>query len=247
MFCKLKALIALQIAKFRADWCRFAIGVKTMDVRKAFLLLLIASVAVSALIGIGVLLLGNWGMIEVRVLMTTMVITIVSVLGLACGAYIEIRGGRELPYAGIVFSVIAGLMSFFIIWNILDEDETFIKIFLTATLLAAACSHLSLLALARLDRRFSWTRISAVICVALLCAILLYILWFEPVGESDLIYRILGVLGILLGAITVVTPVLHKLSSDKSDIEKIDAEIEMLERRLIELREQREKLEAESS
>ena len=216
-----------------------------IDLRRIFLITLIASVVTSSLIGIGVLLFGNFGLIEVRVLMTTMVITIVSVLGLACGAYIEIRGGRELPYAGILFSVIAGLMSFFIIWNILDEDEVFIKIFLTVTLLATACSHLSLLALARLDRRFSWTRISAVICVALLCAILLFILWFEPTGESDLIYRTLGVLGILLAAITVVTPVLHKLSSDKSDVEKIDAEIRMLQKRIDELKNMRAKLEAD--
>lgn len=209
-------------------------------------MLLIASVAVSALIGIGVLLLGNFGLIEVRVLMTTMVITVVSVLGLACGAYIEVRGGRELPYAGILFSVIAGLMSFFIIWDVLDDDEIFIKSFLTVTLLATACSHLSLLALARLDRRFSWTRISAVICVILLCAILLYILWFEPTGESDLIYRILGVLGILLASITVVTPVLHKLSSDKTDVEKIDAEIEKLKNRLEELESRRAEMEDES-
>ena len=216
-----------------------------IDLRRIFLITLIASVVTSSLIGIGVLLFGNFGLIEVRVLMTTMVITIVSVLGLACGAYIEIRGGRELPYAGILFSVIAGLMSFFIIWNILDEDEVFIKMFLTVTLLATACSHLSLLALARLDRRFSWTRISAVICVALLCAILLFILWFEPTGDSDLIYRILGVLGILLAAITVVTPVLHKLSSDKSDVEKIDAEIRMLQKRIDELKNMRAKLEAD--
>lgn len=144
---------------------------KATDLRRIFLISLIASVATSAVIGIGVLLLGNFGSVEVRVLMTTMAITIVSVLGLACGAYIEIRGGKLLPYAGIALSHIAGLMSTFIIWDVLDEEELFIKSFLTATLLAAACSHLSLLSLARLDRRFSWTRISAVISVALLCAI----------------------------------------------------------------------------
>ena len=206
-----------------------------IDLRRIFLITLIASVATSALIGIGVLLLGNFGLIEVRVLMTTMVVTVVSVLGLACGAYIEVRGGKYLPLAGIACSVVAALMSFLVIWDVLDDNEIFIKGFLTVTLLATACSHLSLLALARLDRRFSWTRISAVICVALLCGILLFILWFEPTGDSDLIYRILGVLGILLAAITVVTPVLHKLSSDRSDIEKIDAEIETLKRRIDDL------------
>ncbi len=213
-----------------------------IDLRRIFLISLIASVVTSAVIGIGVLLLGNFGLIEVRVLMTTMVITIVSVLGLACGAYIETRGGKLLPYAGIALSVVAGLMSVFIIWDILDDDELFIKCFLTATLLAAACSHLSLLSLARLDQRFSWTRISAVVCVVLLCAILLYILWFEPAGDSDLIYRVLGVLGILLASITVVTPVLHKLSSDRSDVEKIGAEIETLKKRMEELEERRARI-----
>ena len=154
-----------------------------INLRRVFLISLIASVVTSAVIGIGVLLLGNFGLIEVRILMTTLVITIVSVLGLACGAYVEIRGGKHLPYAGIALSIISGLMSFFIIWDILDDDEIFIKSFLTVTLLATACSHLSLLALARLDRRFSWTRIAAVVCVALLCAILLYILWFEPTSN----------------------------------------------------------------
>jgi signal transduction histidine kinase len=213
--------------------------------RRIFLYLLIGSVSLSALIGIGVLLLGDFGIIEVRVLMTTMVVTIVSVLGLACGAYIEVRGGKHVPFAGIAFSVIAGLMSFFLIWNVLDDEEIFIKSFLTATLLAAACSHISLLSLARLDQRFSWTRISAVVCIILLCSILLFILWFEPEGESDLIYRLLGVLGILLASITVVTPVLHKLSSNETGIAKIDAEIERLKQKLEELEAERNRLTSE--
>ena len=213
--------------------------------RRIFLYLLIASVSLSALVGIGVLLLGDFGMIEVRVLMTTMVFTIVSVLGLACGAYIEIRGGKHVPLAGIAFSVIAGLMSFFIIWNVLDDEEIFIKSFLTAILLAAACSHISLLSLARLDRRFSWTRISAVVCIVLLCSILLFILWFEPTGENDLIYRLLGILGIVLASVTVVTPVLHKLSSCETGIAKIDTEIESLKQKLVELEAKRNRLRSE--
>jgi len=217
-----------------------------IDIRRIFLISLIASVVTSAVIGIGVLLLGNFGLIEVRVLMTTMVITIVSVLGLACGVYFGIAGGKLLAFAGIGLSILSGLMSAFITWAILDDDELFIKCFLTATLLATACSHLSLLSLARLDKRFSWTRISAVVCVILLCAILLYILWLEPTGDSDLIYRVLGVLGILLASITVVTPVLHKLSSDRSDVEKIDAEIETLKKRIEDLEKRRARI-AEAS
>ena len=65
--------------------------------------------------------------------------------------------------------------------------------------------------------------------------ILLYILWFEPRGDSDLVYRMLGVLGIVVASVTVVTPVLHKLSSTEPNVEKLDAEIADLKRRIDEL------------
>jgi hypothetical protein len=65
--------------------------------------------------------------------------------------------------------------------------------------------------------------------------------------RERLIYRVLGVLGILLASITVVTPVLHKLSSDQTDVEKIDAEIEKLKKRLDELESRRAGMEDFSS
>lgn len=206
-----------------------------MNPRRIFLYLLITSVGLSALIGIGVILFGNFGEIEVRILFTTLTITVASIFGLACGAYLESGRARYLPIVGIVLSILAALMCFLIIWNVLDDSETFIKIFVTTLILAAALSHISLLSLANLDRKYSWTRVAAVACSALLCAVLLYIIWFEPEGESDLIYRILGVLGILLASLTVVTPVLHKLSSHQEDDAKIDAEIERLKARIAEL------------
>lgn len=211
-----------------------------MNVRRLFLYLLIGSVGLSAVIGIGVILFGDFGQIEVRVIFTTLTITVTSIFGLACGAYLETGRGKNLPVAGIGLSIVAALMCFLIIWDALDDSENFVKLFVTATLLAAACSHLSLLSLARLDRRFSWTRIAAVACVALLLAILLYIIWFEPHGDSDIVYRILGVLGILLASITVLTPVLHRLSSTGSDLEKIEAEIAELELRIKTLRDQKD-------
>ena len=212
-----------------------------INIKRVFLYTLIGSVALSAVIGIGVILFGDFGQVEVRVLMTTLVITITSILGLACGAYLETGRGKYLPIAGIAFSIAAAVMSFLIIWDALDDSENFIKSFLSGTMLAAACSHLSLLSIARLDRRFSWTRITAVACVVLLCALLLYILWFEPEGDSNVIYRILGVLGILLASVTVVTPVLHKLSSPAVPATELDE----LDRKIAELREQLALLEGE--
>ncbi len=169
-----------------------------------------------------------------------------SILGLACGAYLETGRSRFLPMAGIVFSIVAGLMTFFIIWNVFDESTPFIKSTATATLLALSCSHLSLLSLARLDRRFAWSRIAAFVCVWLLSAILLFLMWFEPEATGDTVSRIIGVLAILIATVTVITPVFHKLSVNESDIVKIDAEIAQLKARIKELELKRSKCEANS-
>ena len=206
-----------------------------MNLRRLFLYLLIASIGLSALIGIGVILFGDFGEIEIRVLMTTLTVTATSIFGLACGAYLESGRGKILPLAGIIFSIVASLMCFLIIWNAFDDLPPFIKSFVTATILAAGCSHLSLLSLARLDRRFALTRIVAIVCVITVSAILIYLTWLEPVGDSDLVYRVLGVLGILLASITVVTPVLHKLSSAETNVEALDREIASVKERLHEL------------
>jgi len=60
-----------------------------LNIRRIFLYTLIASVAVSSLIGIGVVLLGDFGEFEVRVLMITLTVTMTSILGLANRAYLE--------------------------------------------------------------------------------------------------------------------------------------------------------------
>ena len=200
---------------------------------------LIVSVALSALIGIGVLLFGNFGNFEVRVMMTTLTITVTSILALACGAYLETGRGRIMPIAGIALSIAAAVMTLLIIWNLFDRWENFIRSTGTATLLALCCSHLSLLSLARLDKRFAWSRSAAFVFVWLLAVILLYLMWFEPEGNSDLVFRMLGILSILIAAITVVTPIFHKLSKGEDERSEIDSEISRLRARIEELEKKR--------
>lgn len=210
-----------------------------MDLKRIFLITLVVSVALSALIGIGVLLFDDFGYFEARVLMTTLTVTATSILGLACGACYESGRGRRLPLAGIALSIVSALALFLIIWNVLDENETYIKSTVTLVIAAIVASHLSLLRLARLDRRFAWSYPFAAICDLLLAAIILYLMWFEPEGESDLVFRTIGVLSILIAAVTVITPVFHRLSAGETDIEEIDAEINELKLKIEQLEKQK--------
>ncbi len=213
-----------------------------INLRRVFLYLLIASVALSAVFGIGVILLGDFGSFEVRVLMTTLTVTATSILGLACGACLEAGRGRILPIIGIALSILSALLVMFVIWDVLDDSEAFVKSVVTVSVIAVASSHLSLLSIARLDKRFTWAWHTAFVCVWLLAAILLYILWFEPQSESDLVSRIIGVLSILIAALTVVTPVFHKLSTPKRTVQQIRDEIEELEARIWHLNQERIRL-----
>ncbi|MEO6050537.1 MAG: hypothetical protein ABIP78_04305 [Pyrinomonadaceae bacterium] len=65
-----------------------------MNLKRLFLYTLIASVAFSAIVGIGVVLFGNFGELEIRVMFSTLTITVTTILGLACGAYLETKRGR---------------------------------------------------------------------------------------------------------------------------------------------------------
>ncbi len=218
-----------------------------MNLKRLFLYTLIGSVVVSALIGIGVILLGDFGEIEVRVLMTTLTVTVTSILGLANGAYYETGRGRRLGVVGVVVSIIAAVMTLLIIWNVIDDNQMFMKIAVTAMILAISLSHLSLLSLARLDRRFEWSNMAARIVIGSLVGLILFIVWLEPSGNSGLLPRIMGILAILTASITVVTPVFHKLSSSGDAVAEIDAEIELLRHKLAELEDRKVALKTSAS
>ena len=210
-----------------------------MNLRKVFLYLLITSVAVSAVLGIGVILFGEFGEFETKVLLTTLTITCTSILGLACGAYFESKHARTLPVAGIFFAIVSNGLSIFMIWAQDSSNDKLLKTTLTATIFAVACAHLSLISLATLDARFKWSRYTIYTAVAALAAILLWILWLEPESTSDIISRVIGVLSIIIAALTVVTPVFHKLSHSVRTVEQIRDEIEELHARIYRLDEER--------
>lgn len=216
-----------------------------MNLRRFFLYLLIGSVTVSALIGIGVIVIGDFGELESKILLSTMTITATSILGLACGAYLESARGRIMPLVGIALAIVSAAMWIIVIWSWQETNDTFVKALMSATLLAASCSHLSLLSLARLDKRFAWSLIASHAAVWLLSAIVLYLIWLTPADFSELIGRTLGVLGIIIASLTVVTPVFHKLSLHEPELAAIDAEIEDLKTRLAAMEKRR--AEAENS
>jgi hypothetical protein len=201
--------------------------------KRVFLYSFIASVSLSALIGIGVILFGDFGDLAIRVLLTTLTITVTSILGLACGVYLE-RENVQLPVAGIIFTVITAILWLIVIWYHGAPKEWYMKTTVTLTILAYACSHLSLLSLAHLEKRFAWIHLTAHFVIWSLASFAIFVVWAEPHDYEQIIARTMGVLGILVAAVTIVTPVFHKLSAVQT-VADIDAEIARLKLKIEDL------------
>jgi hypothetical protein len=198
------------------------------NTKRAFLYLLIVSVGLSALIGIAVLIVGNFGDFEIKVLLTTVTVTVTSILGLACGAYLETGRGRLIPIAGIIIAVVSCVLWIVLVWHGTVHEDFYAQILMSLTLLSATCAHISLLSLANLDKRFMWSRYAFYVADVTLTAYLLFLIWNDKWIDSDSTPRIIGVLSIIVAALTLVTPIFYKLSAGEATAASIDAEIERL-------------------
>ena len=214
---------------------------KGFNSKRAFLYLFVVSVALSAIIGIAVLLIGNFGELETKVLLTTMTVTITSILGLACGAYLETGRNRIIPILGIILAAISCVLWIFLVWHGTVHEDPFAQILMSLTLCSATCAHISLLSLASLDKKYIWSRYAFIVTDSVLTAYLLFLIWNHTWIDNEVTPRVIGILSIIVAALTLVTPIFHKLSSTRS-VADIDSEIEALRARIAELEAKRASL-----
>lgn len=182
-----------------------------MSPKKVALWFLIVSVALSAALGILAILTGNFGDFEMRIILTTLTISAASIGALAAGALWEGRGQKELPLLGVVLAVVAALLIITGIWFEPHSDQYW-KFTASTGVLAAATSHACLLSLAKLAPRFAWARLVTLTAVYALAVLIVMTIYFEPTGDMGL--RIIGTTSIVVAALTIMTPIFHRLSRD---------------------------------
>jgi hypothetical protein len=226
--------------------------VENLNSKKFFLYMLICSIALSALMGIWAIISGEFGELQAKVLGTTTTIVGTSVLGLACGAYLENPRARNslsrfIPLAGILLTIVSAAIILWMIWGRIDWSEEFLFRTLGVSLtFAFSFAQLSLLSLARLAARFRWATNTAYGSILTLATIVSAVIIFSTGNEDFLILRFIGILAVVDAAVTVMIPVFHRLSrTEFIDVEtatadKIDAEIVNLQAQISRLEKQRE-------
>ena len=180
-----------------------------MSPKKIALWFLIISVALSALLGIVVILKGNLGDFEARVILTTITISASSICALAAGAFWEGRQARTLPGIAVILAVFAALIIIIGIWGRISGEEYW-KFCATIGVLAIATAQACLISLAQLASRFAWTRSIALVAIFFLAALIIFVIYGEPRGDG--IYKAIGATAILVAALTIMMPIFHRLS-----------------------------------
>ncbi|HKR58387.1 MAG TPA: hypothetical protein VJS64_01540 [Pyrinomonadaceae bacterium] len=180
-----------------------------MSPKRIALWFLIISVALSGAFGILVIISGNLGDFEGRVILTTITISAASICALAAGAFWESRSARTLPGIAVALAIFAATLIIIGIWGKISGDEYW-KFSATIGVLAIASAQACLISLAQLAPRFAWTRTIALLAIFFLAGLIIFVIYGEVKEEG--IFKAMGATAILVAALTIMMPIFHRLS-----------------------------------
>jgi hypothetical protein len=182
--------------------------------KKNFLMAMIISLCIGALIGIVIFLFGSFGEIEVKILGTTLIIGGYSLLGLCCSALYEKKHGNIFALLGIISALLGFIWFVGLIWSgydFIDFDNT-LELILTFIIVPVSLAQSSLILLINSDNKMGKMTVWATIFfIIILTLMLLIAVWNIDFDFGDFYFRLLGVVGILDVLGTIVSPILNKV------------------------------------
>jgi len=222
-----------------------------LPTKKAFLYLLVVSVALGSILGIFIILRGEWSWYELRVVLTTITIAAASLCGLAIELSKTPAGGNWRQNAGLALAGISAAWWLVGIWGEFNS-EAFWKTAGSLTIVTVANVHVCLLSIAKLAARFRWIYLIGTQVIYGLAVLLVTIIIGEI--DSEALWRFIAALGVVVAGLTLAIPLLHRISKLESNdrvllsplnqrnIAEIEAEIEQLRGRLAQLKRLREEI-----
>jgi len=195
-------------------------------VRRTTVIVIIVTVAISAVLGIVMLLTGGWGDVQGRILGTTFAIAVFAVTALCHLVQVD-RPLRVVGFAGIAASVLALIPILIIIWADVwsfdgDAYLWLMKAFALFGILAGSLAQANLLLLLA-QRRKPVVRV--VLVIALVFIAILAVMILLPIlsdgripgwDDGEWYWRLFGVVAIIDALCTIVLPVLGLVLKDSA-------------------------------
>jgi uncharacterized membrane protein YwaF len=180
--------------------------------KKRFLWAFVVFLGLTALIAIVSVLTGEFGKLQVKILVTSFTISATSICSMSCAAFIEKKRHVGLGFSGILLSVASAVLLIFSIWMEF-ENEWYFKITFTVAIFAGSLAHAFLLVLPDLENKHVWIQKAATISIGVLVCQIVVALWAEIDHEAYI--RALAVIAIIVVLETLLVPLFMKLKTNK--------------------------------
>jgi len=175
--------------------------------RRLSLNLFLVFLSISALIAIATVLMGAFGWFEVRVLITTFVISACSITCMACAAFAQLTGRVPIAFLAGALCLLGSLFILVGAWGDI-ENEVFWKLTFISNTLAIGGVHAMILAMGRLPTQYHWVVVSGQLSIGLLVLMLCTAITLEITTVSY--YQLVAVLAIIVALATLAVPILHR-------------------------------------
>lgn len=185
-----------------------------MTWKRRLLLAALAALGLSAALAILILLFGEFGGTQVRILATTFSISGYSLLMLPGALLAERRRARALALGNLAWAGIAFVLVLVVIW-VDSGSDTLGRLLGTATAVAFALAQMAATTVWRREGDSVALRrvfLAATVTVAALAALVVVALWAEP--DSEAFVRVLAALAVLNVFLVVLQPLLRRLRGD---------------------------------
>jgi hypothetical protein len=182
-----------------------------MSGKQLLVYLTITSLAATAALAIGVLLLGDFDDTEARVLLTTLAISVSGLLGLPAAVLLEQGRSPVLAWASITLTVVLFAAFEIMLWQNEDSEPGWKFVGTLAAVTVASTQISALTTRLRAGDRPSVRKVyaSAVALVVVIAVLVVAAIW-EEIDDATY-YRILAALAVLNVLLVVVQPFLRKL------------------------------------
>ena len=175
---------------------------------------LVISLTGSALIGVAIILVGNFDDTQMRVLATAGSLASFSVLSFPSLFHLERDQYSYLSWPGILFSLLAFVMIVLMIWGFLGGGEYF-RILTTLLIGSFSANHaLLMLATAPLKTLILICQLATILIIFVVGFLAVIAIWLG--GLPDFIPRLFGALVVLDALGTVAVPIMTRIERLKS-------------------------------
>ena len=175
---------------------------------KVFLYGLLGFFVICAATAISSLLFTEVGEVRIKILLTTLALSVYSLTGLCCSVLVDRGRLRAFGLAGIAISIAGALFATLTNWEIIRGADGIITGRFSILIVAVSFSQAALLLMMRTSNHAVRTVRKATLCMIAIVAVMLLWITSAP-GSFFYLWVVLGVFGILDVLGTIATPILH--------------------------------------